>query len=100
MDEPSEQKLSKGHKWSKGQSGNPGGRPKEAHDVKELARTYTVEAIEKLATWMRSDNPKASVSACNVLLERAWGKAPQTIAGEGGEGPAEIIIRWRADASP
>jgi hypothetical protein len=82
----SEQRASSvvGRPFVKGQSGNPGGRPKEAHDVKELARQYTGEAILKLAEWMRSDNAKASVAACNVLLDRGWGKAIQAITGEDG----------------
>ena len=36
-----------------GQSGNPGGRPKDQHRVSELARLYTVEAIETLVDLMR-----------------------------------------------
>lgn len=63
----------------KGKSGNPGGRPKEENEVKQLARTYTREAIEKLVDWMRSENAKASVSACTALLDRAWGRPPQDV---------------------
>jgi len=29
-----------------GHSGNPGGRPKDEYKVAELARSYTVEAVE------------------------------------------------------
>lgn len=65
--------------FEKGKSGNPGGRPKENQEVKELARTHTVEAVERLAHWMRSDLPGPSVKASAVLLERAWGKAEQTV---------------------
>ena len=34
-------------KFQKGQSGNPGGRPKENDEVKTLARKYTKEAVLK-----------------------------------------------------
>ncbi len=61
----------------KGKSGNPGGRPKKRDDVVELARSYCPEAIERLAAWMRSDNPKAAVSAAVALLDRGWGKPHQ-----------------------
>jgi hypothetical protein len=71
-------------KFQPGQSGNPSGRPKSDADIKALARTHTQEAINKLVDWMRSDNPKASVAACVALLDRAWGKAPQSVTGEGG----------------
>ena len=61
----------------KGKSGNPAGRPKELKDVIELARSYTIESIERLADWMHSDDPRASVAAANALLDRAWGKPEQ-----------------------
>lgn len=70
--------------FRKGQSGNPGGRRKSVGEVKDLAASYTVEAIERLAFWMRSNEPKASVAAANALLDRAWGKPTQPL--EGGDG--------------
>lgn len=66
----------------KGQSGNPGGRPKETAEIKALARQYTEEAIRKLADWMRSENPKASVAACTALLDRGYGRPTQPVAGD------------------
>jgi hypothetical protein len=72
--------------FKKGQSGNPGGRPKVVAEVKELARAHTREAIETLVSIM--SNPKAApaarVSAANALLDRGYGKPPQHITGEGG----------------
>ena len=35
-------------RFPKGQSGNPGGRPRDERKVAELARSYTREAIETL----------------------------------------------------
>ena len=71
--------------FKKGQSGNPGGRPKVVAEVKELARAHTGEAIETLVSIM--NNPKAApaarVSAANALLDRGYGKPPQHITGEG-----------------
>jgi uncharacterized protein DUF5681 len=45
-----------GRPFPKGQSGNPGGRPKELRDVIELARSHTTDAIETLVAAMNSDS--------------------------------------------
>lgn len=68
----------------KGKSGNPSGRPKDEAQVRDLAKKYTQEAIEKLVEWMRSDNAKASVSATTALLDRGWGRPAQAITGPDG----------------
>lgn len=65
--------------FEKGKSGNPGGRPKEQNEVKELAKKYTTNAIARLVHWMNSDNAKASVAASNALLDRGWGKPAQEV---------------------
>jgi hypothetical protein len=72
--------------FKKGQSGNPGGRPKVIAEVKELARAHTGEAIETLVAIMTNPKsaPAARVSAANSLLDRGYGKPPQHITGEGG----------------
>lgn len=64
-----------------GQSGNPGGRPKKARPIIELARRYDTEAIELLAEAMRSKAAPwaVRVHAAEVILERGHGKAPQVI---------------------
>jgi len=78
--------------FQKGQSGNPGGRPKENDEVKRLARKHTKTAIERLAFWLKSDNAKASVSAAAVLLDRAWGKAVQPVSGDAGGPPITFVV--------
>jgi hypothetical protein len=68
----------RGKPFQKGNSGNPGGRPKEMEpELKQLARAHTKECIDKLIQWVRTDNPKASPFAAKELLNRGWGQAPQ-----------------------
>lgn len=50
-------------------------------NIKSLARKHTTEALERLAHWMRSDEPRASVAACIALLDRGWGKPSQPVTG-------------------
>ena len=80
-----------GRPFKKGQSGNPGGRPKVVAQVKELAREHTGEAIETLVSIMTNPKyaPAARVSAANALLDRGYGKPPQHISGEGG--PSYVV---------
>ena len=79
--------------FPKGKSGNPGGRPKTIAEVQDLAREQTpaaIAALVNIATVGKSE--AARVSAAAELLNRAWGKAPQAVTGEGGEGPVAIRI--------
>ena len=61
--------------FSKGQLGNPGGRPRDEQKVAEFARSYTREAIETLAELMRSGNDeRVRGTAAQALPDRGWGK--------------------------
>jgi hypothetical protein len=66
--------------FQKGKSGNPGGRPKEVAEVKALARTHTITAINTLASIAKSDKATdaARVSASVALLDPGWGKPDKT----------------------
>jgi hypothetical protein len=64
-----------------GRSGNPGGRPKEVAEVRELAKQHTEKAINVLERIMNDEKapPSAQVAAAESLLNRGWGRAPQYI---------------------
>jgi hypothetical protein len=74
-------------KWEKGgPSPNPGGRPKEVAEVKELARVHTAAAIETLVRLLNGPDPKASVAAARELLDRGYGRPSQALEVTGEDG--------------
>jgi Family of unknown function (DUF5681) len=73
--------------WKKGQSGNPGGRPKGFKEIQELAQKYAPTAIRGLAKIAKDgESESARVSAWNALLDRAWGKPVQAHQHTGADG--------------
>jgi hypothetical protein len=45
---------------------------------------------------MRGKSPKLALKAAELLLDRAWGRAPQAITGQDGEGPVKISVSWQS----
>ena len=71
-------------RFAKGQSGNPGGRPRDEQKVAELARSYTREAIETLVELMRRGNDeRVRGTAAQALLDRGWGKPKVEVVTDG-----------------
>ena len=61
--------------FTSGYSGNAGGRPKDEYKVAELARSFTVEAVETLVSLMRTaKDERVRGTAAQALLDRGWGK--------------------------
>lgn len=81
-----------------GQSGNPGGRPKAAHRVRDLARERTEDAIDVLVSIMRDEGAPAParVSAASAILDRGYGKPSQPVDGdgEGGAVPLGLTVQF------
>ena len=83
----------KSGQFAPGQSGNPGGRPKDEHRVAELARSYTLEAIETLVELMRDGkDERVRGTAAQALLDRGWGKAKVAVV-TGAEGSYLDVLR-------
>lgn len=69
-------------------------------DVRSFARGYTEQAIRILGGIAKaSKNENARVAACQVLLDRGWGKPSQPLTGAGGEGDIRITIRTIIEGS-
>jgi len=74
-----------------GQSGNQSGRPKVDFEVRQLAREYGQEAIERLVAIMRGDNPALAKAASEALLDRGYGKPVQSVGVDPGSVPVQGI---------
>ena len=86
------QQRNKSGQFAPGQSGNPGGRPKDEHRVGELARSYTAEAIDTLVDLMRhGKDERVRGTAAQALLDRGWGKAKVEVVSSGEGGYLELL---------
>lgn len=65
--------------WGPGQSGNPGGRPKVAAEVRDLAREHGSRAIDRLVALMKSQNQSVALRAAEAILDRGFGRPMQAI---------------------
>jgi hypothetical protein len=100
-----ESKAKQAMTFQPGQSGNPCGRKRKTDDdrkVEELARAYGLEAIETLASIMRSAKAPASArsAAAQAVLDRGFGRPQQSIRHGGEEDAAPIRIESMSDFQP
>ena len=78
--------------FKKGQSGNPGGRPKAVVEIRDLARQHGRAAFERIVGLMHSADERVALTASQEVLNRAYGKPPQPQTGEGGEGAILVHV--------
>ena len=80
-----------------GQSGNPGGRPKGESRVREAARAQTEAALDVLVAAMADEDARVRIKAAEVLLDRGWGKPPQSIGQDAEAEPFRHIFTWKTE---
>lgn len=75
----------------------PGSPNKATIEVRALARQYGPAALRELARLCReAESEAARVSAIKELLDRAYGKSPQPLDGDGKGGPIKgaLTFTW------
>lgn len=90
--------MARGSKPGERRGGRQAGTPNKATlEIKDIARAYGPAALELAATLAglvnegkgKAESEQARIAALNIVLDRGYGKAPQTIAGDP-ESPLEL----------
>lgn len=74
---------------------DPHPKPPRIVNLASLARAHTEAAIRTLAKYASGKGgapPAVQVAACAILLDRGWGRVPQSQAADG-DGDLRIVIR-------
>lgn len=71
-------KKRKPGQFQKGQSANPGGLPRRVGAVRDYAREFTFEAVDRIIELMRqTEDDKVAFAAAREILDRSIGKPRQ-----------------------
>lgn len=74
-------------RWTPGVTGNPGGRPKIAPDVRSALEAGSLAAAQRLVELVSSEDERVSLAASLALLDRTLGKAAASLEVTGGSRP-------------
>lgn len=74
-------KQPRGKPFAKGQTGNPGGRPKRTKEEQDLIEACKAKVPAALGVieyiMLSSENDRNRLTAALAIIERAWGKPVQ-----------------------
>jgi hypothetical protein len=89
------------HNWKPGQSGNPGGRPRQVADLRAKAREYTQQALDVLVAALSDKSPYVRIAAAREILDRGYGRPVTQVELQAhGLRPIEIVIAQRPESEP
>jgi Family of unknown function (DUF5681) len=77
--------------FKKGESGNPGGRPKLPTDIREAFKARTQEALEVLTRCLHSDDDRIPIMAAQAILDRGFGKRVQSVDANISQGSVRYV---------
>lgn len=93
------------HQFKPGQSGNPNGRPKKLPKLDELLADILgeekdgVTAAEAILKRLRVQAAQGNLKAAEMLLDRAYGKARQSVEISGNP-DQPLVIKFPDDPNP
>ena len=81
-------------RFTKGKSGNPGGRKPIPQEFKELAEKYSVTALQKVIEIMQDESNKTAdrLRAIEIVLDRGIGKPLQQMDITSDNEPLQVIF--------
>ena len=82
-------------KFTKGQSGNPGGRPKELKDFKKWLASNRGKRQEKLAALMDSEDEKVQLEAIKHADAYDYGKPTQAVEHSGPALEGAVLFNFK-----